>query len=99
MPLVCLGLDILVFACLRDAIATQFSDSVLSMIDLNLTNSPVYFNCCYPNFSMNIHDPSILFSLILNTETKNMNFVEHAQTIVIVYRIYYKIMTTQLNPG
>ena len=26
-----------------------------------------------------------------------MNFVEHVQTIVMVYRIYYKVMTTQLN--
>ena len=99
MPLFCLGLDISVFACFRDARATQFFDSDLSMIDFNLTNGPVYFNYCYPNFSMNIHDPSIFSSLILNIETKNMNFVEHAQTIVIVYRIYYKVMTTQLNPG
>ena len=27
-----------------------------------------------------------------------MNFVEEAQTIAIIYRIYYKVMTTQLNP-
>ena len=47
---------------------------------------------------MNIHDPSILSSLTLNVKTKNMNFVEHAQTMAIVYRIYYKVMTTQLNP-
>ena len=26
-----------------------------------------------------------------------MNFVEEAQTIAIIYRIYYKVMTTQLN--
>ena len=37
-------------------------------------------------------------SLTLNIKTKNMIFVEHAQTIAIVYRIYYKVMTTQLNP-
>ena len=45
---------------------------------------------------MNINDPSILSSLTLNITTKNMNFVE-AQTIAIIYRIYYKIMTIQLN--
>ena len=27
-----------------------------------------------------------------------MNFVEEAQTIAIINRIYYKVMTTQLNP-
>ena len=27
-----------------------------------------------------------------------MNFVKETQTIAIIYRIYYKVMTTQLNP-
>ena len=27
-----------------------------------------------------------------------MNFVKEVQTITIIYRIYYKVMTTQLNP-
>ena len=47
---------------------------------------------------MDINDPSILSSLPLNIKTKNMNFVEEAQTIAIIYRIYYKVMATQLNP-
>ena len=67
------------------------------MIDCNLSNGLVSFKF-YPKFSMNIRDPSILSSLTLNIKTKNMNFLEHAQTIAIVYRIYYKVMTTQLNP-
>ena len=96
-PLFRLSLDIPVFVGLRDARSTRFIDSVLSMIDSNLANGPVYFNC-FPNFSMNINDPSIISSLTLNIKTKNMNFVEEAQTIAIIYRIYYKVMTTQLNP-
>ena len=85
------------FVCLRDAKSIKFTDSILSMIDSNLVNGPVYFNC-FPNFSMNINDPGILSSLTSNIKTKNMNFVEEAQTIIIIYRIYYKVMTTQLNP-
>ena len=27
-----------------------------------------------------------------------MNFVKESQTIAIIYRIYHKVMTTQLNP-
>ena len=80
---------------LRDVRSTKFNDFVLIMIDSNLANGPVYFNY-FPKFSMNINDPSILSSLTLNITTKNMNFVE-AQTIAIIYRIYYKIMTIQLN--
>ena len=66
------------------------------MIHSNLANSPIYFNR-FPNFSMNINDPSILSSLTLNIKTKNINFVEEPQTIAIIYSIYYKVMTTQLN--
>ena len=71
-PLFRLGLDILVFVCLRDARSTTFIDSILSMIDSNLANGLIYFNF-FPNFSMNINDPSILSSLTLNIKTKNMN--------------------------
>ena len=96
-PLFHLGLDILVFVCLRDARSTKIIDSVFSMIDSNLANDLVYLNC-FPNFSMNINDQSIFFSsLTLNIKTKNMNFVEEAQAITIIYRIYYKVITTQLN--
>ena len=71
-PLFRLGLDIPVFVCLRDVRSTKFTDSILNMIDSNLANGLVYFNC-FPNFSMNINDPSILSSLTLNIKTKNMN--------------------------
>ena len=44
-PLFRLGLDIPVFVCLRDARSIKFIDSIISMIDSNLGNGPVYFNC------------------------------------------------------
>ena len=70
-PVFHLGLDILEFVCLRDARSTKFTDSVFNMIDSNLTNGLVYFNC-FPNFSMNINDPSIFSSLTLNIKTKKI---------------------------
>ena len=70
-PLFRLGLNILIFVYLRYARATKFIDSILSMIDLNLANGPVYFNC-YSNFSMNMNDPNILSSLTLNIKTKKI---------------------------
>lgn len=41
----------------------------------------------------NSNNRSILLSLILNIE-KNMNFVKQTQIILIIYKIYYKVMTT-----
>lgn len=95
-PLFHLGLDILVFVHLKDTKTTKFTNYVLSMIDLNLPNGSIYFNY-FPNFSMNLNEPIILSSQTLNIKTKNMNFIEEAQTIVIIYMIYYKIITIQLN--
>lgn len=95
-PLFHLGLDILVFVYLRDTKTTKFTNYVLSMIDLNIANGSIYFNY-FPNFSLNLNEPIILSSQTLNIKTKNMNFIEEAQTIVIIYRIYYKIITIQLN--
>ena len=40
------------FVYLRDARATKFTNYVLSMIDSNLANGSIYFNC-YPNNFMN----------------------------------------------
>ena len=53
----------------------------------------------FSKFLMNINDPSILSNLTLNIKTKqkNMNFVEEVQTITRIYRIYYKVVTTQLK--
>ena len=95
-PLFHLGLDILVFVYLRDTKTTKFTNYVLSMINLNLANGSIYFNY-FPKFSMNLNEPIILSSQTLNIKTKNTNFIEEAQTIVIIYRIYYKIITIQLN--
>lgn len=67
----------------------DFPNSILHIIDSNLVNGPIYFKC-FPKFSINLSDPSILSTLSLNIKTKNMNFIEQAQTIAIIYRIYYK---------
>ena len=95
-PLFHLGLDILVFVYLRDTKTIKFTNYVLSIINLNLANGSIYFNY-FPKFSMNLNEPIILSSQTLNIKTKNTNFIEEAQTIVIIYRIYYKIITIQLN--
>lgn len=52
----------------------------------------------FSNFSINLNDPSILSSLNLNIRTKNMNFVQQAQTIVIIYfKIILFILTIFSN--
>ncbi|KAM3198755.1 hypothetical protein P3L10_034506 [Capsicum annuum] len=96
-PLFRQGLDIPVCAILRDARLLNFDDSLLGVIQSNLSDGPVYFNC-YPNFSVDINDPNIMDVLTLNVKTKNMNSKDNTREIAIIYRVYYRLMGTTLAP-
>ena len=67
------------------------------MIELSLYKGPIYFNC-YSNFAISLTDKTVLQSLELDVETSSYNMLEGAQPLVIVYRIYYKLMKTTLEP-
>jgi hypothetical protein len=66
------------------------------MVELSLFQGPIYFNC-YPNFYVSLTDETVLQTLELDIETLDYNMLEGAQPLVIVYRIYYKLMKTTLE--
>ena len=62
-----------------------------------MTHGPVYFNC-FPNLELScIDDMSIHKALSLNVQTKGYDMNPRTKNILIVYRIYYKAMTTSVN--
>ena len=67
------------------------------MVESSLYQGSIYFNC-YPNFSVSLTDETVLQTLELDIETSGYNMLESAQLLVIVYRIYYKLMKTILEP-
>jgi hypothetical protein len=67
------------------------------MVESSLYNGPIYFDC-YPNFSVSLKDKTVSKTLELDVETYGYNMHEGAQPLVIVYRIYYKLMKTTLEP-
>ncbi|KAG5575496.1 hypothetical protein H5410_055630, partial [Solanum commersonii] len=71
-PLFRKGLDIPVCVILRDGRFLNFDDSMLGVLQSNLADGPVYFNC-YPNFSVDINDPNVMDSLTLNIWTEMQN--------------------------
>ncbi|KAK2975741.1 hypothetical protein RJ640_022747 [Escallonia rubra] len=87
------GLDTHVWAALRDDRHLSFDDSLLGMIETSLCNGPMYFNC-YPNFSVSLSDPHIMDVLTLDIKTQRYNMRPQAQNLVLIYRIYYKAMST-----
>ncbi|KAL4187666.1 hypothetical protein AMTRI_Chr09g20140 [Amborella trichopoda] len=92
-PLTRLGLNNSILVCLRDTRHNRFSDSLLGMVESSLCSGPIYFNC-FSNYSVSLTDPNILNVLSLNLKTQGFDMVTGSQNIAIVYRIYYKVMTT-----
>ena len=98
-PLTRLGLDKLICICLRDARHNQFQDSLLGLMQANTSFGPVYFTC-YPNLELDcMNDKSIHKALTLNIQTKNYDMDPRSRNILIVYRVYYKVMTFVVNPN
>ena len=62
-----------------------------------MAHGPVYFHC-FPNLELSyIDDMSIHKALTLNVETKGYDMDPRAKKIHIIYRVYYKTMTTSVN--
>ena len=98
-PLTRLGLDKPICICLRDARHNQFQDSLLGLMQANTSFGPVYFTC-YSNLELDsMNDQSIHKALTLNIQTQNYDMNYRSRNILIVYRVYYKVMTYVVNPN
>lgn len=96
-PLFRLGIDAPVLLILRDARHKSFQNQILAMVETNISNGPIYFNC-YPNFSVGLFDPNILETLVLTIKTKNLEFTLDTKAIAVIFRVCYKTMTTTIEP-
>ncbi|KAI5675785.1 hypothetical protein M9H77_06735 [Catharanthus roseus] len=63
--LVHIGVDAPVYLALRDKRLKRYKPSLLAMIQTNICNGPIYFNCA-PNYSVSLTDPLIMNSLVLD---------------------------------
>ena len=86
-----------VLPCLRDDKHLRVNDSLLGMMETSLHNGPVYFNC-YPNFALNLSGKNIMDALTLNIKIDGYYMKEGSKPLAIIYRIYYKLMKTTLDP-
>ena len=65
----------------------------------NTSIGPVYFTC-YPNLELDsINYQSIHKALTLNVQTQNYDMDPRSRNILIVYKVYYKVMTSIVNPN
>lgn len=97
-PLFRLVLHIPVLLILRDKRHLKFENFLLSVLQSNLKSDLIISNC-YPNYTIDLNYGAIINSLTLHKETKNLNFDERSKLFVVIYRIYYKVMSTNLYIG
>ena len=67
------------------------------MMETSLHKGPIYFNC-YPNFALSLSDRNIMDALTLNVKTDGYYMKEGLEPLAVIYRIYYKLMKTTLDP-
>jgi hypothetical protein len=96
-PLTRLGIDTSVLLCLRDARFLKCKTNILGMIQSSVYAGPVHFDV-YPNMSVSLDDINFLKALTLNIQTKGYDMEEGSRPLAIIYRIYYRLMKTSLNP-
>ena len=90
-PLTKLGLDTSVLMVLRDARELEYERSVHATIETSLSMGPIHFEC-HPNAMIGLRDKTILDSLILQIKTHNYKMKKGALPMVVIYRIYFKLM-------
>ena len=97
-PLTRKGIKASVLMCLCDARFKNFKDSILGMITASLYDGLVYFSC-YPDLTLALNDPNIIKALTLNIASSGYHMEEGSKPFALIYRIYYRLLGTQLNPG
>ncbi|KAG7988384.1 hypothetical protein I3843_03G185800, partial [Carya illinoinensis] len=97
VPLVRKGIDACVLLCLRDERHLNYNNSILGIIQTSLIDGPVHFNC-YPDLTVDLFDKNVLSSLTLSVKTSSFDMVEGSRPISLVYRIYYRVLSTSLEP-
>ncbi|KAI5683613.1 hypothetical protein M9H77_04841 [Catharanthus roseus] len=96
-PLVHIGVDAPAYLALRDKRLKRYKPSLLAMIQTNICNGPIYFNCA-PNYSVSLTDPLIMNSLVLDIHMQGDEFEKLTEQFVVMYRVYYRLLSSQLNP-
>ncbi|KAI5664770.1 hypothetical protein M9H77_24093 [Catharanthus roseus] len=96
-PLVHIGVDAPIYLALRDKRLKRYKPSLLAMIQTNICNGPIYFYCA-PNYSVSLTDPLIMNSLVLDIHMQGDVFEKLTEQFVVMYRVYYRLLSSQLNP-
>ncbi|TYK04698.1 polyprotein [Cucumis melo var. makuwa] len=97
-PLFREGLDVLVYLALRDKRHLRFTPSLLGIVQSNLEQGPVYFNC-RPGLTVSLQDKNIMDTISLDVHSQGLELKDGSLPFAVSYRIYFKSMHTNLSPN
>ncbi|KAL6130306.1 hypothetical protein ACLB2K_068687 [Fragaria x ananassa] len=90
------GIDCSVLCVLQDDKITDFKKSLLGTVEASLCNQVAYFNV-FPNFTTHLKDAA--HCLRLRIKTDGISMKKGMMELAIDYRIYYKLMSTNVTPN
>jgi hypothetical protein len=72
-----------VLLCLRDARFIEFNPSLLGMVEANLYNDPIHFNC-YPDLTISLDKRWPEKALTLNIEISGYKMLEGSKLLALI---------------
>ena len=96
-PLTRQGINASVLLRLLDARFTVHDQALLRMVEANISQGPIHFNV-NPDLTLSLDDGAPEKALTLKITTTGYHMIEGSRPLALVYRIYYKLLKTNLNP-
>ena len=96
-PLTRRGINSSVFLRLIDARFTNENQARLGMVEANVSHGPISFNV-NPDLTLSLDDGAPEKALTLRINTFGYHMIEGSRPLALVYRIYYKLFKTNLDP-
>ena len=96
-PLTRRGINAAVLLRLLDGRFTCHKQGLLGMVEANISKGPIHFNVDL-DFTISLDDGAPEKALTLKINTTGYQMIEGSRLLALVYRIYYKLLKTNLNP-
>ena len=94
-PFIREGINAPIYMALRDKWLKKYKLPLLAMINTNIQNGPIFFNC-YLDFCVDLTCPMTPEALKLDVHIQGDEFY-YFKNFAIMYRVYFRLMSTNLN--
>ena len=96
-PLTRRGINASILLRLIDARFTNENQACLGMVEANVSHGPISFNV-NPDLTLSLDDGAPEKALTLKINTSGYHMIEGSRPLALIYRIYYKLFKTNLDP-